>query len=221
MADISSLLLATLPGDLNTSPRIILIIVHIIAVVLGVGGATASDVIFFKSISDGRITTAELSFLKTMSILVWAGLTLAVLSGLGFVILAGFITPELQSAYSVSKIITKVIITMIITLNGIALHLFIMPIFEKNLEQPLVTSKSFRRYIPIIFTSGALSATSWYTVLIMGAWRGFNVPVSTSLSAYGLLLTIAIIGANLIAFLFMRSFKRQQDIITARHNIQQ
>src|SRR5690348_11495883 len=55
--DILHYLLASVATDLNdTPPRVMLVIIHVIGVALGVGGASACDIIFFKSIRDNQVT---------------------------------------------------------------------------------------------------------------------------------------------------------------------
>lgn len=207
ISDLTQFLFAHVPVNLDTPPRVILIITHIIGVVLGVGGATASDLIFLKSIRDGEITRTEISFLNTVSFMVWSGLVIIVLSGFGFLYLAGFVTPALRDAYSVAKIVSKLVITAIILGNGILLNIKIMPLFEAYADRSLAT-REFTSRIPLIFTSGAISAVSWYTALILGAWRSFKFSLSQTLIAYGIALVVAIIIANIIGFIWRRRLIR-------------
>ena len=188
--------------------RIALVIVHVIGAVLGAGGATASDLIFFKSISDGIISKTEFIFLKTVSVLVWTGLIILTISGVGFVALASLQSPNIGDVYPLSKLITKIFVVIVITLNGVFLHLKILPLFQAHLDQPLGTP-SFRKRMPLVFTSGAISAASWYTALILGAWRAYPFSLTTTLLGYAVVLTIAITTANILSFMMARSFKNK------------
>lgn len=61
----------------------ILLVLHIIGVSLGVGGATITDVFFFRFLKDYKIPHKEAKVLDIISEVVWVGLTILVLSGLG------------------------------------------------------------------------------------------------------------------------------------------
>ena len=196
-------------GDLNTFPRIALIIGHLVGIVLGVGGATVSDVFFFKSIKDGKITDTEYDTLITITKLIWTGLVILALSGFGFLVLAFTAMPELwEAGYSADKILMKLIITAIIAANGMVFHIIILPMFEAHLNQPLITPH-FNKTAPLLFTSGAISGVSWWSALILGAWRGLQAPFLTLLGVYLILLIGAIIVSNIMGFGLRRSFKKR------------
>ena len=177
--------------------RNLLVIMHIIGTVLGVGGATVSDMLFFKFAKDGHIDKDEFSILNTTSRLVWIGLGIILLSALGFIALYVSNTGNVQTAYSLDKIWAKSIIVAIIIGNGFVLHYKVLPLFASRLGKTFAT-KSFIKKSPIVFTAGAISGVSWYTTLILGAWRGYNTPAYITLFVYALIIICAISVSNVV-----------------------
>ncbi|GMR19168.1 MAG: hypothetical protein BMS9Abin34_296 [Patescibacteria group bacterium] len=174
---------------------IFLVISHIIGTVLGAGGATMSDFIFFKSIEDGKINRTEFGFLKMASAVVWAGFIILVFSGFGFLILYRVVAPELGLLYD-PKLWAKLSVVGVILLNGLVMHWKVFPLLKSRVDKPL-TSSEFINRSPIVFTTGAISIISWYTALILGGWRGLDLPYSTIIGAYLLAISGGIVVANI------------------------
>lgn len=104
----------------------------------------------------------ELKFLKHGSRMVWAGLGLLVLSGLGLFSL----TPDFYLGSS--KFLAKMSIILIIIVNGLIFHFVHMPLMEKHKSEDLAKSKEFRRGSAAIIASGAVSVISWTATVILG-----------------------------------------------------
>lgn len=64
-----------------------LILVHLLGTVLGVGGATMIEVHLNKALADGNMSVDERGMLGLNFVVLRIGLVLAVLSGIGFIIL--------------------------------------------------------------------------------------------------------------------------------------
>jgi hypothetical protein len=82
----------------------ILYIIHILGVTFGLGGATTSDLLFFRALRNKKIDASEFALLKTASLVVWAGLILLILSGLGMIWLGGEI-PDNDRLYAKMTIV--------------------------------------------------------------------------------------------------------------------
>ncbi|MEX0916766.1 MAG: hypothetical protein WDZ44_01545 [Candidatus Spechtbacterales bacterium] len=174
----------------------ILFLGHIFGTALGLGGATISDLLFFRATKDGRFEAKEWEIMKLLSKVIWVGITLAILSGVGF-LLEYAMTPEKVGFLENDKIWAKMTIVGIIFLNGVFLHWKLFPIFESMVEGTKGVSK-FPHRMTMVFTSGAISITSWYSVFIMGAWRGLNFTLSywQIMLVYASILAFAIASAN-------------------------
>ncbi len=166
--------------------KTVLTIFHLFGVVFGAGGAAASDIMFFSSVKDHKITKTEARFLHLGSMMTWFGLALLALSGLGL-----FMTnPEgyMQS----SKFIAKMIIVAIITLNGAIFHYDHIPWLHKHVDMPLVSADQFTRKAPFLIISGAVSVTGWLAALILGSLRMIPFTVPQALGGYAVFLLIAV-----------------------------
>lgn len=176
----------------------ILIMAHVLGTALGLGGATISDLLFFRATRDGRFEAKEWEIMKLLSRVIWAGITLAILSGIGF-LFEYAMTPEKVGLLENDKIWAKMTIVLVIALNGVFLHRKLFPIFESMVEGTRGASK-FPKSMTMIFTSGAISITSWYAVFLMGTWRGLNFTLTYGqfMIVYVAILAFAVASANVI-----------------------
>ncbi|MEK7499442.1 MAG: hypothetical protein AAB649_02455 [Patescibacteria group bacterium] len=176
--------------------RIILVILHIIGTVLGAGAATVTDYLVFKFSKDIKIDKDEFQILHTISDLIWAGLFLLLMTGLGFIYLHITDFGNVRDAYSLDKIWAKITIVIILTLNGFFVHYFVLPTLKQRLGKTLATP-SFIKKSFFIFSPGAISAVSWYSALVLGAWRGLEASYAEIMCGYVALLAGAIIISNI------------------------
>ncbi len=167
----------------------LLILLHTIGAVLGVGGATMSDLMFFKSTKNLRISKTELKFMELGSLQIWGGIVLTILSAIGFWIFF----PELVKT---PKILAKTTIFLVILGNGIFLNLWVTPFLRKHVGVNLKESESFRKAHTILFSSGAISIISWYYVLILGAWRGLEASYPFFMGIYLGIVSAGVVVAN-------------------------
>ncbi|MFM2357972.1 MAG: hypothetical protein RJA61_709 [Candidatus Parcubacteria bacterium] len=142
-------------------------IFHLLGIAIGMGGAFASDLIFLTSIRDKKITSTEFRFITLGGRMVWTGLLILFISGS---ILFSF-DPD-RFIHS-PKFQTKITILSIIVLNGLVFHSVHIPRIKRHREEHLPSSDEFMRNRTLLTASGALSITSWISVLVLGAWRGF------------------------------------------------
>ena len=123
---------------------IILVILHIIGTVLGVGGGTFAELNYIKALRDGVVTPEESQLMQMTYTVLRLGLFLLVLSGFGFLLyyrLNGF-----EEALYSPALWAKLTIIGILTANASLLQL---------------------HKIPLAWGS-AISFTSWYAALILG-----------------------------------------------------
>ena len=170
-------------------------IIHIIGTALGVGGATVSDFLFLKAVRDGRIDKKEFGVLKSVSTVVWTGFAVLVFSGFGFFILFRLL-PEHGSIYE-PKLLIKLIVVSVIFFNGLLMHWKVFPVLKTSARKSIHSTETLGK-LSLVLTTGAISITSWYAALILGAWRGLDAPFVTILGAYVLAVFGAIAIANIV-----------------------
>lgn len=177
-----------------------LVIAHIIGTSLGVGGVTLSDLYFFKILKRGKISEDTLGLLKTVSFAIWVGLIILTLSGFGFLILLRLTKPELGVLYS-PKLWAKLSIVAIVLFNGLIMHWKVFPLLESSVGKSL-NSPEFLKKVWIAFTTGAVSFVSWYSALILGAWRTdfsyLAISVAYLVIVAGAIIVVNVVGRYLI-----------------------
>ena len=162
-------------------------IIHLFGVVIGGGGAFASDFIFFSSVKDRKISSTEMRFLRLGSKMVWIGLFIIVVSGI-FI----FLTDMDKYLYS-SKFLAKMTIVGIIIFNGFVFHISHLPRLRRHVNLHFSSSDEFKKHAPLLVSSGAVSMVSWASAIILGAMRSVYYSYLTIMAGYLILLILAII----------------------------
>lgn len=169
--------------------RTLWVIVHSFGFILGVGGATITDVFFFKFMKDHRITVAEKETMDTVSGVIWAGLAVAVLSGLMLFL------PEQARLSDSPKFLLKTIVVGVVIVNGLALNFLVAPAMHRLSFEGTPPARRFRR---LAFALGGISIVSWYGAFILGSVRSIGVySFSHGLIGYGAILLAVVVGSQL------------------------
>lgn len=185
----------------------ILLALHLFGFAIGVGGATVTDVFFFKFLRDYKISRNEADFMHTLSRIMWAGVLLLALTGLGLFIL----DPERLLASA--KFLSKMAVVVVLVANGTFLHFFISPKMHKIAYMPAEHPKqnAFRRFREKAFISGGISIVSWYYAFALAISRFQDVPLWGYLGVYALLLTMAFGGALMADWALSRKAERSRS----------
>lgn len=186
--------------------KLILVILHLLGFALGLGGATVTDLFFFKFLRDFKISTWESRVLHEVSHLIWIGLAILIASGVALWL------PEMEALNQASKFIAKVIVVGVVTLNGVFLNLFISPkmIHISFGEEHVKYPGQLHTLRKLAFASGAISIVSWYTAFILG-----SVPKSQPLTflqimiIYLALVCTGILGSQVVESHLDRKAKRK------------
>ena len=167
-------------------------IFHLLGVALGLGGALMSDSMFLKSLKDMKISKTEMGFLQGGSAMVWLGLIILIISG------ALLFSLNTERYLDSDKFLAKMTIVGIILLNGLFLHISLVPRLRRHIEGHLPSSDEFMRKRLYLFTSGAVSLVSWLSALVLGALHKVPWSYADIMGVYLLILVVTAIGANLI-----------------------
>lgn len=169
--------------------RSVILILHVLAMALGLGAATLTDIFFFKFLKDSRISEDEAQMLSTLSEIIWLALGVAILTG------AALFLPDATAYIDTPKFLAKMVIVAVIVLNGAFLNLYIAPKLVKiSFAEPHHHKEGeLGRARRIAFALGPVSVVSWYSAFILG-----SLPATTPLSflaflkIYILLLVMAV-----------------------------
>ncbi len=169
---------------------------HIIGVALGVGGATVSDLLFFRALADKKISRDELNLLHTLSYVLWAGLAILFLSGIGFI--TAQVVATGTSTYLVSAWFwAKMTIVFLLFCNALAMHNFIFPFMQaqvgERLDHAVIKPKTW-----LFATTGVVSILSWYSAMVLGVTRGLDLPYLYIINLYLVLLVFGILVAYVL-----------------------
>lgn len=176
----------------------IVIILHVLGAALGVGGATVTDILFFKFLRDHKISRREADIMNSVSKIIWIALGLIIVSGIALYL------PASERLNDSAKFMTKMIAVIVLVLNGIALNMIVAPRLVKIYFGDLDPIKKERTKIirRLSFALGAISITSWYFVFILGSLRSFTLNFQEFMMIYLSLILLAILGSQL----FERNF---------------
>lgn len=165
---------------------------HLVGIILGFGAALMADIFFFKFLKDKVITNDEVKILKTFSKIIWAGLTLIVLSGLLLFL------SDPNGYLNSSKFLVKMTVVLVIIVNGLILNFAVTPkLTSINFVAKPNEDEKMRRIRRLAFATGAVSATSWWTAFILGVMQSSPAPSHVLLGIYLLILAGAIIGSQI------------------------
>lgn len=166
--------------------REFLTVFHIIAATLGVGGATITDVFFFKFIRDLKISSQESDVMHTLSQIIWFAIIFLAVTGLGLYF------PHYEELNRTPEFIIGTFVFIVIVINGIFLNLYISPHLERIAfgREHDHHGGELRRFRRQAFASGAISISSWYSALILGRVRFDHPNIYWIFFAY---LTIVVI----------------------------
>lgn len=157
-----------------------LALLHGLAVAVGVGSATITEVLFMRFLKDFRISEEEAGTLKAVSQFIWLALAIIMVSG------AGLYLPEAARLLATPKFLAKMVIVGILIVNGAFLNLWIAPrliriSFGERHEYMVGELRRTRR---LAFALGAVSLASWYSVFVLGFLRSFPLSLPIILSIY-------------------------------------
>ncbi len=172
---------------------------HFVGLALGLGGATLLDLMMLRFCLRGRIQPETYSIFTFSSKIISIGLHILWLSGLGFLFF--YALYDLAKLYN-PKVHAKIVVVMILMVNGVFIHNVILPTIRNQIGKPLFEGLSLTKQ-NIFMISGAVSAVSWYVPLALGVFSQFNnsVPAVTILSAYLLLILFAGTAISLVLHL--------------------
>ena len=139
----------------------VLVIIHIIGVILGVGGATLAEVFYIVALKDGKVDASEKLMMHANYKLIRVGLVISVLSGIALVLWFVFVQGNNWPLES-PKLWVKDIMVVVIIINAWLLT---------------------RHFIPM-WLGASLSFTSWWGATVLGAWHEIPYTFTEIIIAY-------------------------------------
>lgn len=178
----------------------------------GIGGATVSDMLFFNSIKDKKVSKEELGTLETASKVVIGGITLAILSGAAMLYFQYLNTggwPLLETG----RFQTKVTLVLLVALNGFVFHKAVFPILKRNADKPLNDSEEVKSKLWLFSATGAVSFVSWYGAALLAFWKTIGFSYLELMNIYLVLVFGAMAVGHLMLSLIIFSTKSDVERI--------
>mgnify|MGYP000470231176 CR=1 FL=1 len=132
--------------------------------------------------------------MRTLSRILWIGVVILALSGLGLFLL------DPARLLTSAKFLSKMGVVLVLLLNGWFLHFAVTPTLKRIAfhEDPHPLAKQFRQIRQRAFISGGISIVSWYYAFFLAISRFQSVTMTGFLALYTLLLVAAFAGALLM-----------------------
>ncbi len=162
--------------------RIPATIVHVISVVLGMGAALVSDLLFSFFSKDKKLNTTEIKTLEILSKTVVYSLIVITVSGVAIFL------SDIERYTNSAKFISKMTILAVLIVNGYILNKYIWP---HILNPNFFTLKKERNIRKVAFVCGAISVVSWISVCTLGVASNLNMSYVSIISIYLVILVVS------------------------------
>lgn len=162
-----------------------ILLAHLIGAIISVGGATMSDALFFKSVRNRNISRDEYKLLHEAGKVIWAGFSLAVLSGIGLLVYQYVMSGEI-TYWGNAFFQAKLVIVLAILVNGAVFHMKVLPLMKDHLGEDM-REEELSQYFWLFALTGAISIVSWWSVVILAALRP-DLPVLLMLNFWAVVI---------------------------------
>jgi hypothetical protein len=166
--------------------------VHLIGLVLGLGGTFVIDIMFTHFLRNYYISAQESVIMHLISQMIVLGLILLLLSGFALLL------PFHEMYFSQPRFLMKMTVVFFIIINGIALNLYVSPKMKKIslIEEEKGRHEMLKR---VSFALGAVSIISWLSAFLFAMLKNLfsALPYHIILIGYLILLAIGIAGSQM------------------------
>lgn len=169
-------------------------VVHVLAVVLGMGSALVSDLLFSFFSKDKKLNPTQISTLSILAKVVFYGLVIIIISGIALFL------SDIERYMNSAKFLAKMSILLVLLVNGYILNKNVWP---RLLGENFFTDIKERGIRRLAFACGAISVVSWLSVCTLGVLNRVNMSYGNIVSIY---LAIVIFGIVVSLFMEKREF---------------
>ena len=182
-----------------------LLLVHLAGLLLSVGSLIILDLRLATLLFGRRVRRLDIVLVKWLAPAVRLGLVLLWISGLGLLFFSAMDAPQFLVD---PKLHAKLIIVVILTINGILVEKLCLPAVLRNEGRGLFNALSRVTRFQLI-TIAAISAVSWYCATFLALANrmqlGFGVEAARFLQYYGWALAVTVLIGTLMVQRIPRS----------------
>ena len=146
---------------------------HLSGLAIGIGGAWILEAFILKHLKSSTISRENFTVIKFIANFVSIGLAILWFSGLLFLLYYFLYSPELLSN---QKVWAKVVIVIILTINGYFIHRDLLPLIEQCVGSTLQEVLSVGKLAHALFM-GVISFFSWIFPVVLGVSQSLNFTV--------------------------------------------
>lgn len=182
------------------------ITIHLLGVVMGLGGTFIIDIMFSYFMKNYNISASESVIMHLISQMIIFGLFLIILSGVALLL------PAFNAFAQNPRFIMKMIVVLVVIINGAALNLYLTPKMKKISlkEEDLGQYETLNK---ISFALGGISIVSWLSAFLLAMLKDlFDLPFMYLLSGYLVLLLLAVGGSQLAKKYYQNKGKEEEEI---------
>jgi len=175
---------------------------HLLGMVLGLGGTTIIDFMIFHFMRNYKISAPEAVIMHLISQIIIIGLIFLIISGVAI-----FLT-DVEGYLASDRFMMKMTALVVVILNGLVLNLYIAPYMEKISLRPSDLNKD-RTFKKVSFAVGAISMVSWYSAFFLAMVKDLSYfSYTTLLIAYLILLGVSIAVSQFFKFSMEEEVKK-------------
>ena len=170
------------------------LVAHIFALALGLGGAIMTDFMFMRFLKDNKVSPDEKETLDGLSMVIWTGFGLLVVTGLGLFI------PNMQGLLRTPVFLAKLTSLAVILVNACFLNFYIAPkLTTISFDNPAMNAPAINRARKLSPVFGGISMVSWLYTFFLGAMMSYlDYSYATLILVYVALLACGIAGAMVV-----------------------
>ncbi len=178
--------------------------IHLLGLIMGLGGTFIIDIMFTHFMKNYSISSQESVIMHLISQMIIFGLILLILSG------AALLLPDYSDFAQNPRFIMKMIVVLVVIINGAALNLYLTPKMKKiSLKEE--HRDRYEKLNKISFALGAVSIVSWLSAFLLAMLKDlFDMPLTYLLGGYLVLLILAA-GGSQLAKLYYQKLAEKND----------
>jgi hypothetical protein len=184
----------------------ILRLVHLTGLIMGFGGAVLADYTIFSHGVIRPVGDYTIFQTRLLSHIVSIGLCILWVSGFALIMVKLQLQPDFMQN---PKVWAKIVVVVMLTINGILVHRYILPLVTRSQGRRLFDGVTVRQIAGLTFL-GSVSLVSWSLPFVLGKAAGLNfiTPMSSILATYLALVLVAWLGL----FTFMSCVRSIQQL---------
>ena len=182
-------------------------ITHLVGLIMGLGGAILADYTIFTRGVIRPVSPYTIHQTEFLSHIVLAGLTILWISGCALIWINLIDHPQYLTN---QKLWAKIAIVVVLTLNGVFVHKYVLPILRRSVGNRLFTDMP-RKYLGVMTLFGSISVVSWTVPFVLGKASELNyvTPIWNILGVYA----ICVLAVWFVMFVVMSSISRIQTAL--------